>query len=124
MGDLKQIIAKQESIIKEIIPEVKDKGECILYGMALSAVGNDIEKFKSILDNVEKLKLGMKGGEIGADLEKISYTILLAKNGNNLKEIVALEEQMQSYLGNYASNISPITRIAIAYIDNQENKKI
>ena len=126
MADLKQIIAEQDRIIQEVAPELDNAGQRILYRMALSAVGNDVERFKSVLENAERLSL-YKGNWTGfateGGLKKGSYAVLLAMNGNNVEEAERLEEMAQSCLGEYTPNIREIARVAMAYVASQERQR-
>ena len=120
---LKALIEKQDKIIEEVAPEIDNMGQTFLYRMALSAVDNDVEKFKSVLDNAEKLspykgnwsRLDENGG-----LKKGSYAVLLAMNGNNIEEARKLEEMAQECLGEYTPNIREISRLAMAYIASKQ----
>lgn len=128
---LRRTLERQNEILNEVFPEVRDVAQTVLYRMALGAVENDADTFKRVLANAKILSLEDDGGEgrvvvdahpeyedslksMNMRVKEASYAVLLAACGNNMDEARYLNDIATLNMG----NIFPahdLARIAISH---------
>lgn len=118
MTELEEIVRQQNVIVRKVAPEIDHSAQEILYRTALNILGGDVEKFKEVLANAEKLQ-SYKGNHSDIPdraITKGSYAIVLALNGNNIEEARRYNEIAGECLANIPW-LRAFSRIAVAYAD-------
>lgn len=122
MKNLKEIIEEKDSIIKKVAPEIDNVAQRILYRMALQAVDDNVEKFKQVLQNAEKLQ-PYKGnywtGNPQDGTKKGAYAVILAMNENDIEKARGLEKEAVKCVGKIEF-LEELSMISTAYIASQQ----
>ena len=121
MAELTDVIQKHDKIIQGLAPEIDNIAQRILYGTALSILNGDVERFRQVLQNAEKLQpyRGSWTGYPELGLVKGSYAVVLALNGNDVDKAKSYDETAERNFGNNLQ-ILPLARIAVAHADRQK----